>query len=121
MRSTSHRTAIQLAVLFAIAVVSASFLAGANADPVESDEDHWQPESVRARGEKMMSDFQQTACGYNGYVFSSLTRAKPDTDWGFSTSDKHYSWCGGVRSASTAVYFMLIVDCRVHCNVRVNI
>ncbi len=88
MRSTSQRTAIHLAVLFTIAVVSASFLAGANADPGVESED------LRARGEKMISDFQQTACGYNGYVFSSLTRAKPDTDWVFSTSDKHYSWCG---------------------------
>ena len=67
-------------------LASASLLAGA---AHAASEDH----AARARGEKLMSDLQQTACGFNGQSFSSLTLAKPATDWTFATADKHYTWC----------------------------
>jgi hypothetical protein len=51
--------------------------------------------NIRARGEQLLADLQQTQCGFNGHSFSALTRTAPSTDWTTATADQRYSWCVG--------------------------
>ncbi len=76
-----------LAIVIASALFQAVAALPTGAGPAE---EHM---AVRARGEQLMADLQQAACGFNGQSFSSLTKATPATDWTFADSNKTNTWC----------------------------